>query len=141
MFNGFLTILQFIWPFFKEALFGNGTSRDWLRRNYGTVLWFCMILIMLILVLVLVSLLKQSQESLSKAHDTAQNVAAKVTKLEASVKDLTAKNQVLTARNHQLSLRHCPSEEEPHPSSHHAKSTPVDHTSENSDILHRLRTH
>lgn len=136
MFSGFLTIFQFLWPFLKEALFGDGTFKSWVRANYMTVLWFLMMLVMLALVLALTNMLKSAES------DLAAQLSA-TTKYREQVADLTKANAQLTLENAQLKMHpaKAPACKDPAPSHvvHPPPSPRDDHHGENDTILRGLK--
>lgn len=143
MFSGFLTILQFIWPFFKEALFGNGTFKVWLRSNYMTVLWFVMMMIMLLMVLALSNMLKNAEADLAQTQSAIVKYREATLTYQKTNAELLADNTRL--RNEAKKAKKDPP---PHDSKHpqtlptvHVRPPAHDRATENNSILQRLHTH
>jgi len=144
MLNGFLTIFQFLWPFLKEALFGNDSFKAWFRTNYMTVIWFVMMLIMLLLVLALTNMLKSAESDLGKEQQANLTFQKASLTMQSTNDQLTRDNKDLRSQIDHLKRRCTPVAKPPPP---HEKKTPPRHSDtgddsdENDAILRQLHNH
>lgn len=66
--------LKLLLPFLNEAFFGNGSIKDWAKRNIATGIWLLLILLMLGAVLRLSFLLNAANSDLWHLKQTNQSL-------------------------------------------------------------------
>lgn len=61
--------LKAVWPYIQETLFGHRSARAWFVKNFFTLMWFLLILVMMTVVLRLYEQLRLEDMDLGKLRE------------------------------------------------------------------------
>lgn len=93
-----LGLLKLLWPFLREAIFGNASVKAWAKRNFTFLLWLTLMAIMLGIVFRMAYLLNQANGDLWHLQHAAKNYATAVNSYKGANEALRSDNTRLQNR-------------------------------------------